>query len=164
MDWPRAFARQACSDFAARDRLLEHGDLPQCHQLHYLQMAMEKVAKAHYMARGDDPGALQRSHGYIAKAIPIIVQDALSRTPGGKPPWIMRAVRTLALRIERLAPAIDAGRSVPSNCEYPWENAAGAVIVPAEHDFEIDLHQKVAITMMKTVRARAIELAREAAD
>lgn len=159
MDWPQAFARQACSDFETRDLLLQQPGLPQCHQLHYLQMALEKVAKAHYMARGDSPAVLQRSHGYIAKGIKIIVQDALARTPGSKPGWIIDAVLPLLRRIELLAPAVDAGGTVPSNCEYPWQEPTGNIVVPVMHDFRIGLQERAAATMLKVVRKRANELA-----
>lgn len=160
MDWSQAFARQACSDFEVWDRLLQEDDLPQCHRLHYLQMAMEKAAKAHLVAVGSDAGPLQSSHAYIAKVVPIIVRDGLGRTPGGNSPWVVAAVRHLSRKIELLAPAVTDGGVVPSNCEYPWRDTVGQIIAPADHDFGIDLHgDKAAKTMIKEVRVRARELA-----
>jgi len=159
MNWAQAFARQACSDFQVRDELLRLG-LPPCHQLHYLQMAMEKVAKAHYMQRGDDPVSLQRSHGYIAKATAVIVKSELSKTGESKPRWLMEAINRLAQQIDRLAPAVDAGGAAPSNCEYRWINARGDVVVPAEHDFRLDLGEAPARAMLKAVQARALDLAK----
>jgi hypothetical protein len=159
MDWGKAFAIQACSDFAARDHLLAAPDLPMCHQLHYLQMALEKVAKAHLIAAGSDPLSLMGSHAYVAKVIPTIVRDGLGRT-GTKEGWIMEAVRSLARRIELLHPAVDGGRSVPANCEYPWVTAAGTVVAPADHDFRLDLHsERAAKTLIKEARIRAEDLA-----
>lgn len=79
MGWSSAFAKQACSDFDARERLCT-SDLPACHQLHYLQMALEKAAKAHLIAAHADPEKLQTSHAHIAKQIPLIVQESLRRT------------------------------------------------------------------------------------
>lgn len=157
-DLATAFAVQACSDFEARDRLIE-ADLPECHQLHYLQMASEKVAKAHYLARGDNPDALQTSHAYIAKAVPIIVRDTLGRTEGAKPAWILNAVRELARQIELLAPSVDASGTVPANCEYPWQDAQGRVHAPCRHSFAINLNQPAAIKMLKALRTRAAEIA-----
>ena len=160
--WSVAFARQACSDFDAREQLLRSGQLPQCHQLHYLQMAMEKTAKAHLVEGGSDPIAVQASHAYIAKVVPIIVREALARLPGYGSQWVVHAVRTLARRIELLHPQIDDAGTVPSNCEYSWSDTAGQVLVPAQYDFNLNLHaEKAAITMIKEVRARAIELATE---
>lgn len=90
MSWARAFARQASSDFEAWEHLSRNSALPQCHQLHYLQMALEKAAKAHLIAAGSDPRAVQSSHAYIAKVVPQIVRDELGRTPGGKCPLGVR--------------------------------------------------------------------------
>jgi len=36
--------------------------------------------------------------------------------------------------IELLAPTVDSQRR-PDNCEYPWEDGAGSVVVPAEYSF-----------------------------
>lgn len=134
MTWARAFARQACSDFEAWDWLCGDNSLPQCHRLHALQMAMEKAAKAYLMARGADPMALQSSHAYIAKNIPAIVRLELA-SEGARPQWLMRAVQALTRRIELLHPQVDDGGVLPANCEYPWQNAAGDVVAPADHNF-----------------------------
>jgi hypothetical protein len=157
-----AFARQALSDFEARDQLLRNSQLPECHQLHFLQMAMEKTAKAHLVEGGSDPLVIQSSHAYIAKVIPIIVRQALTNIPGPKSQWVIRAVRALARRIELLHPQVDDAGTAPSNCEYPWRDATGHVLAPAQYDFQLNLHaEKAAITMIKEVRARAIELSTE---
>lgn len=161
MDWAQAFARQSCSDFDAREHLLRSGSPAQCHQLHYLQMAMEKCAKAHLIAAGASPMSVQSSHGYISKVVPTIVRDGLGRT-GAKEGWVMDAVFALARRIELLHPAVDDNGTVPANCEYPWANAKGEIVVPAEHDFGLNFHaERVAKTMIKEVRVRARELASE---
>jgi hypothetical protein len=44
-EWRVAYAKQALADLLARERLLEHSDVPECHQLHFLQMACEKLCK-----------------------------------------------------------------------------------------------------------------------
>jgi hypothetical protein len=158
--WAAAFARQAVSDFEAREQLLRNAELPECHQLHYLQMAFEKAAKAHLIAGGSDAWSLQSSHAYIAKVVPIIVRDALGRTPGGIQAWVIDAVRRLARRIELLHPQVDHGGSIPTNCEYPWTEGGSNVVAPVEHRFGLNLHaERAAITMIKEVRARAAELA-----
>lgn len=159
--WSRAFARQAVSDFDAREHLLRSAGLPECHQLHFLQMAFEKTAKAHLIAGKCDPFAVQSSHAYIAKVVPIIVRDALGRSPGGIQTWVIDAIRALARRIELLHPQVDHGGTSPSNCEYPWTDSGGDVVAPADHNFGLNLHdEKAAITMIKEVRARAAELSR----
>lgn len=158
--WSRAFALQAISDFEAREHLLSNPRLPECHQLHFLQMAFEKTAKAHLIAGGTDPFAIQSSHAYIAKVIPTIMRDALGRTAGARQSWVIDAVRQLARRIELLHPQVDDGGSVPTNCEYPWPDRNGSVIAPSQHAFSLNLHsEKTAISMIKEVRVRASELA-----
>lgn len=59
-----AFLRQARSDFAAFDHLVRQPRLaiPQCHPLHYLQMAAEKLAKAVL----DAAGALNDPYSHVA--------------------------------------------------------------------------------------------------
>lgn len=161
MDWHIAFARQAHSDLAARDALLSIRSLPACHQLHYLQMACEKLAKAHLIAGGADPLALQRSHAYVAKQLPIIARHFLARQTQNRPKrtWIIAAISRLARQIELLAPAVDeAGRS-PANCEYPWQLADGRIVAPADHTFELSLlYAKAGTTLLKIMRLAIGEL------
>ena len=160
MTWTKAFARQAESDFETRDCLLRAGSLPQCHQLHYLQMALEKLAKAHLIAGGSSPEDLSSSHVYISKPIPMIVREMLARTPGQKDGWVVDAIRDLSRRIELLAPAVRDGGRAPANCEYPWKAPDGSIKAPADHDFGLDLvFEKAGVTMIKAARARARELA-----
>ena len=75
--------------------------------------------------------------------------------------WVvMDAVRRYARRVELLHPQIDNAGSMPANREYPWAGPRGEVLVPAEYDFALDVHaEKAAVTMIKEVRARAMELA-----
>src|SRR5690606_8919760 len=102
VSWVRAFARQACSDFDAWDCLCRSAAVDQCQRLHALQMALEKAAKAHLIATGVDPMAIQSSHAYIAKHIPRIVASELGRARGVDSRWVMLAVRKLARRIDLL--------------------------------------------------------------
>jgi hypothetical protein len=161
-EWSRAFARQARSDLEARDQLLRAASLPQCHQLHYLQMALEKIAKSRLIAAGADPAVLQTSHAYIAKTIPLIVREMLERSPGQDAGWVVKAIRGLARDIELLAPSVDAGGAAPANCEYPWKGEKKMIVAPLDHDFKLDLiFERAGVTMMKAVRARVDELAGE---
>jgi hypothetical protein len=122
-------------------------------------MAMEKTANAHLVEGGSDPASMRTSHAYIAKVIPVIVRHALARMPSANTGWVVDAVRSLARRIELLHPQVDNAGAVPSNCEYPWSDASGRVFAPAQYDFNLNLHtEKAAITMIKEVHARAVEL------
>lgn len=156
MNWAIAFARQAESDLAVRDYLLENERLSQCHQLHYLQMALEKLAKAHILAGG---GGIRPVHGYIGKHLPIMVSQMLRKSRGEKDAWVIDAVRVLAQRVERLAPAVDAGGTVPSNCEYPWRTPNGKIASPLDYDFGLHLlRERAGLIMLKAARARLAEI------
>lgn len=160
MNWAQAFARQAESDLNAREILVRQAGLPACHALHHLQMACEKICKASMIASGTPPTAVQESHAYIAKQLPIIVRQYLNRADVGKSKnnWIVNAVRSLARKIELLSPAVrDGGRS-PQNCEYPWLGADGTtVIAPSDHRFDFsELFEPAGTTLLKILRS-AIE-------
>ena len=136
-DWAGAYARQAAADWATHERLWPEAAVPDCHKLMFLQMACEKLAKAHLRRFGADPAALQSSHAYAAKTLPVIVRLQLRR-PGTRvrnAPWVLAMVRRLAREIELLAPAVDDGGGRPDNCEYPWADARGRLHVPAEWTF-----------------------------
>ena len=149
----------------ARARLLEHAELPQCEQLHLLQMACEKVCKAYLCGRGVEPEMLMASHAYIASTLPLIAREQFARE--GKQllrdrSWMLRAIRVLARRIEMLAPSVDDGGRNPSNCEYPWQGADGQVVAPAEYDFHLNLlYEPGGRHLMKALFRAIDELVRE---
>lgn len=66
-DWSRAYARQAQADLECWQRFDADSAVQTCHRLLLLQMACEKLTKAHLCTRGSDPRDLARSHAYIAK-------------------------------------------------------------------------------------------------
>ena len=164
MSWPLAYAKQARSDLAARACLLEHPELSQCHQLHFLQMACEKLCKAHLCGSGVDPEQLRRSHAFVASVLPVIVRQHLARQTSQLPRntgWVYQASKRYARLIELLAPAVTGGGFVPSNCEYPWSGPDARVVVPAEHNFRFDfLHERGGRTLLKIVSAVADNLVR----
>jgi hypothetical protein len=137
-DWSRAYARQARADLAARAVLCADGTLPVCAQLHFLQMACEKLCKAYLCRSGSDPQDLQTSHAYIAKTLPLIARELFvaeyGRDLSGRS-WLMAHIRHFAREIELLAPAVDANRARRDNAEYPWEDASGMLIVPEQYEF-----------------------------
>lgn len=160
MNWSQAFARQAQSDLDARE-VLSAQRLPQCHALHFLQMACEKMCKASMIASGADPLQVQRSHASIAKHLPTVVKLYLSRDSKRVPrdSWIVSAVRPLARKIELLNPAVKDGGRSPQNCEYPWLAADGSVKAPADHSFEFNiLFEKAGVTLLKILREASVDL------
>lgn len=136
-DWGEAYAKQALADFDAWNEMQGNPALPSCQKLHFLQMACEKLCKAHLCKQpGADPTDYQSSHAYTAKNLGIIILQQLSLTP--RPPkngkFLLAYCKGLAREIELLHPAVEAGGNRPDNCEYPWEQG-GRLYVPAEWSF-----------------------------
>jgi hypothetical protein len=159
MSWASAYARQAKSDLQARDQLLRDERLEACHQLHYLQMAAEKLCKAHLSAQGQPQEVLESSHAFIAGPLPVICRQHLARGAQKRNTWVLAAIRKLSRQIELLHPQVDDAGRVPANCVYPWEGPGKKVIAPAEHAFGLSLlHEKAGATLLKIMSAAADEL------
>jgi hypothetical protein len=136
-NWGKAYAKQALADFEAWNELQGKPAIPSCQKLHFLQMACEKLCKAHLCKQpGADPKDYQSSHGYTAKNLGVIIRQQIALTPN--PPkneaYLLMHCKNLAREIELLHPAVDDNGNRPDNCEYPWEQG-GKVYVPAERSF-----------------------------
>jgi hypothetical protein len=160
-EWRIAYAKQALADLRPRERLLEHSDIPQCQQLHFLQMACEKLCKAFLCGQGETPEKLRQSHAYIAGTLPVVARQQFARESVYiDRTWIMKAIRSLARKIELLAPAVDDNGWSPANCEYPWAGPGGTVTVPAEFKFPMDfLYEDQGPRMLKLLFSAAEEMA-----
>jgi len=110
--------------------------MPRSQKLHFLQMACEKLAKAHLLKGGSRLEDLEQSHAYIAKHLPTIVRQQMILN--GENERVANSVRDqckrLAREIELLSPAVKDGGRREDNCEYPWEHG-GKLHVPAEWHF-----------------------------
>jgi hypothetical protein len=142
-EWSRAFARQARADFDTWNAVQSYLSIPEgvrpiprCQKLHFLQMACEKLAKAHLLKAGSAVSDLEQSHAYVAKQLPLIVWNQMLLD--GENERIARSVRDqcrrIAREVELLSPAVTGGGRRRENCEYPWESG-GKVFVPAEWAF-----------------------------
>ena len=123
---------------AARNVLCADGTLPVCAQLHFLQMACEKLSKAHLCMKGSRPEDLKQSHAYVSKTLPLIARELFVAEYGrdlARNAALMAHIRHFAREIELLAPAVDANRTRRDNTEYPWLDASGTLIAPAQHEF-----------------------------
>jgi len=131
--------RQARSDYAILAILRKNG-VEACHQLHYLQMVTEKLAKAYFWGSGK-PSA--KSHAGFVQFMRILGQIPRSKRKQVADifefrrfkdfrQWT-RSVLPLAYALERLAPAL---ANDGPNTEYPWPQAAPAE-APATFDFDI---------------------------
>lgn len=143
--WRKAFARQSLSDLKVYERLCTEGwGLPHCHRLHYLQMHLEKLAKAFCW----DPEELRnnipefdRTHSVAAKVLPIVVGQ-FAREGGYDPSVVGRKltqIRQICREVDLLSPAVRDGEKRPDNTEYPWASQDGkSIIAPCERKFPID--------------------------
>lgn len=135
--WAEAYAKQALADFETWNTLQGNAVVPSCQKLHFLQMACEKLCKAHLCKQPcAAPQDYQSSHAYTAKNLGIIILQQLALTPN--PPhngrFLLAHCKGLAREIELLHPSVDDGGRRPDNCEYPWEQG-GRLYVPAEWSF-----------------------------
>lgn len=118
----RAYAVQSQSDFRVYRDFLQ--DAEECHRLHYLQMACEKIAKAYRLR--DTPNFLEEnlySHVIFSRFIlNLLTSPQIKKRYHGqdaKLQQIERDARRLSREIEKLAPAVDREQT-PANVEYPW--------------------------------------------
>ena len=135
----RVWWEQARSDYAVL-LILQREPAGPCHQLHYLQMTTEKLAKAYLWRDGRPP----LSHASFVRFLQALVTsrsnaDAARIAPAlGFPrpadlrAWV-RQVTPLAHAVEQLAPAL-AGDG--PNAEYPWPRDAPAH-APATFEFPV---------------------------
>jgi hypothetical protein len=112
--------------------------LPDCHELHYLQMACEKIAKA-YRCRdtaADLEELLKRHIGFSKFMGSFLSSPSIQEAYRGRSAQfreISRLARGLAREIEKLAPAVDRAGS-PENVEYPWQSG-DKVIPPCQYGY-----------------------------
>ncbi len=130
--------RQARSDHALFLQLRLTG-VDECHLLHYLQMATEKLSKAYLWRSGHAP---PKSHtGFVRFLRALLTRrrelDRIANVLGfGRPDdldnWV-RSVRMMAYSLQNIAPA-EAGNG--PNPEYPWPHEAPAHC-PVGHAFDL---------------------------
>lgn len=129
----RLFLVQARTDFVVFDLLQNQVDLPECHALHYLQMATELLGKAHAWKIGPQPNTHKAFVGFLRSLrTNRKVQKTLGRD-GQNAEWenMIRKSIPLAESIQGLAPAL-AGDG--PNPEYPWPGE-DPEFTPSEHRF-----------------------------
>jgi hypothetical protein len=118
-----AFLTQAASDFPVFALLLQQDrdQVPSCHVCHYLQMAVEKLAKAALQRTGGDPGY---THEAFTRLRPHLKRRDVARKLGYADFSAFREFldRSAGLfeRIEALHPDVPKNIEGP-NVEYPWE-------------------------------------------
>ena len=138
-DWLVGYTRQADVDFRAWElyEKLPQALAAECHKLQFLQMACEKLCKAHLISNSAFPRDLQSSHAYIARGLPIVIRQQIldMRQNLNGMQGVLRHVRHLAQEIEVLNPAVDRDGRRPDNCEYPWDDSGGTLRSPLDWAF-----------------------------
>jgi hypothetical protein len=130
MTWSEAFREQARSDMEAYE-LLCGTNLPICHQLHYLQMWLEKLCKAHLWLPEAENTELRYSHQVVATVLPRLIAAKWKSIGFDRRPDIA-ILRALCREVDLLHPQVDANGRRPDNVEYPWSTRGGAIRAPAK--------------------------------
>ncbi|MGQ9625938.1 MAG: hypothetical protein ACUVV0_03420 [Anaerolineae bacterium] len=135
--WSDAYLEQARSDWDAFEVICT-SPLPDCHKLHYLQMATEKLGKALLLAGGTDLDVVRGTHRAFTRFLQIAARNhGLQRELNMTGPQLQAHIQQLlpiAYDIERLAPALAGGGP---NAEYPWEAPSGTVNTPVSYGFPV---------------------------
>lgn len=159
--WAKAYARQSLSDFKVFEFLSNSEGIEECHRLHFLQMACEKIAKA-YRFRDTTKGSedLLTSHVGFSTFLRIYLNSTVFQSDYRDRDALFRGVSqfslALAREIERLAPAVDR-EAFPCNVEYPWEEY-DTIFMPCAFTYPNlqSLKQSKGINFLKIIR-KAIE-------
>jgi hypothetical protein len=138
-DAQRLFWLQAQSDQALFVQLRRVG-AQECHLLHYLQMATEKLSKAYLWRSGKVPPKSHTGFVRFLKALLdrrqpdlTLIANALGfKRPDDLDKWVSN-VQNLAYALQNIAPT--EARNGP-NAEYPWPHEAPAHW-PAGHKFPL---------------------------
>jgi hypothetical protein len=137
-EWARGYARQADADFRTFMTLQQHlPSVPECHKLQFLQMACEKLVKAHLCGDKTDPASLQKRHAFVATGLPVVLRQQATFVGfgGANAKQVLQRAKHLSQEIDVLAPAVKRGGKRPDNCEYPWEDEDGKLHAPLDWAF-----------------------------
>lgn len=138
-EWATGYARQANADFKAWEAIQGNQSVCLCHRMLFLQMACEKLCKAHLAQGGTPVAALQSSHGYVANPLPVVIRDQLLFVGYNLTGMVGVLVftRHIASEIEVLNPACNRNGQRPENCEYPWEDGNQILHSPLDWSFNL---------------------------
>jgi hypothetical protein len=144
MTWQQAFMTQARDDY----KMFVHlNKLPsaQCQQLHYLQMATEKLAKAFLCAPNNTPP--KTTHVALTKFLKLLKSQPDIRRELGYDKSHAAFIAYIdglipfADLIENLAPE---GKTLDKpNPEYPWKEHTGEVIAPVDFKYQYILERQL---------------------
>jgi hypothetical protein len=154
MNWSKAFLRQADSDYYVFEKINEL-NVHVCHELHYLQMFSEKLAK-HFMCGPNGTDMPARTHTGLLKMLRTIKTNPTLGRKLGHPDAaafsrFVDSLLPIANVVERLAPALTKG----ANPEYPWKDSiSGEMGIPCEYPFQEFVGSRIQITkLVKLLRS-----------
>lgn len=166
VDWRTQFLRQAASDFKVAELLIfREPGTPLCHALHYLQMAVEKLAKGIATPPGSMEAPPLTHLGAVAllqtlkKGGPrtAVFHRDLSMGNAQRGAYL-DSLLPLLQSLEDIAPAIANSRS-GVNAEYPWLSPPSTddgprVVAPIDYGFTAEFPRqklKKAFQLVRTI-------------
>jgi hypothetical protein len=130
---------QAMSDLTVLELLRKNG-AGECHQLHYMQMVSEKIAKAYYWRNGKPPA---RNHSGFVRFLQSLLNRDGKSLPGiikllgydkvDEFRWFIRRISPLAYELQSYAPAL---ANDGPNPEYPWPHVS-PLDAPCNYKFRL---------------------------
>ncbi len=159
MTWRDGYLLQAESDFSYFQRFNKARE-PRCQQLHYLQMATEKLAKAILCSGNNKP--YEKTHYAFVRLLKLSTRHPkiykLLGYPGNRAAYrtYIDSLLPAAKRIEDLAPV--GGDHDKLNAEYPWRDHGGTVLTPTRYEYpELS---KTDMAKLQTIMADLIRISR----
>jgi hypothetical protein len=148
MSWKEAFLRQALSDFKVHEELARL-QLPSCHELLYLQMAVEKLGK--YYLTPNDGSKPVPTHKSIVNGLKHSASNLATRQKMGFSNHTIyrekiQRICSVAQWLEDLYPTSD--DNAP-NAKYPWSDGTCDVTAPCDVEF----HTQVSLPLLKEFKA-----------
>jgi hypothetical protein len=153
LSWKEAFFRQASEDYKAFSDFNKKNALL-CHQLHFFQMATEKLAKSFLAYNHSMPP--KKSHYIFVRFLQTCkgrpeIRKRLLFSDARSFAQFIDSLLPLAQKIEELAPSADMERPNP---EYPWiDYKTGQILSPISFNFpEYSLHNPKMEKLNKLVK------------
>ena len=152
--WADAFLEQARSDWQMWE-IIRQQELPDCHELHYIQMTCEKLGKAFLIAGGTiSPSQAKASHVAFKRFLQVASRHpklrSLLKMNASQFRAHIKQLLPIAENIERLAPAL--AQDGP-NVEYPWESPDRQIHTPVNYIFSAihELRRPAGANLIKIV-------------
>lgn len=162
MTWREAYLQQEKSDFAFFQKL-NMSNAAKCHQLHFLQMSSEKLAKAYLCSPQENEPYRATHHVLVSFLRTLKLRRDISRLLGydTKNPHFINYINNLlsvAEKVQNLAPVGSDFSKV--NAEYPWRSARNGLTVPCQFDYdEFYIDDKLNFQRFLDLIAKLLEIA-----